>query len=356
MNIEMRMVEREKALQTDTQRILESLGNAVDAGRDAHGAAILRESSPDKIAEASTGVCAAPLQALNGNSPMDGAPSHTHSFFGTSPAMARIKALLADIGWSDAPVLIQGETGCGKEVLAQEVHAHSRRANRPFSKVNCAALGSELVDSELFGYERGSGTGTFERKPGVLEAVNGGTILLDEIGDLDLRLQAKLLQVLQDHTLYRVGGKEAIQVDVRMVAATHQDLERRIVEGSFREDLYYRLNVLSLLVPPLRERKRDIPALAMFLLKKHAQPDDVVPTITPDLEAAMLEWYWPGNVRELENFIRNLLISRDCDQMARELRECAQRKSYLAPHAGYVGVERRRGDRRRSIGEASSRA
>src|SRR6185503_2025406 len=147
----------------------------------------------------------------------------------------------AQIGWSEAPVLVQGETGSGKEVIARELHAHSARANKPFLKLNCAALPSELVESELFGYDRGAFTGAFQKKAGMFELADGGTLLLDEIGDMDLKLQSKLLQVLQDQTFQHLGGKETVSVNVRVLAATHRDLEQAVAAGEFREDLYYRL-------------------------------------------------------------------------------------------------------------------
>src|SRR5258706_948612 len=172
--------------------------------------------------------------------------------------MKEIQALVAQIGWSEAPVLVQGETGSGKEILARELHAISPRAGKIFLKLNCAALPSELVESELFGYERGAFTGAFQKKAGMFELADGGTMLLDEIGDMDVRLQAKLLQVLQDHEFQRIGGKETIKVDVRVMAATHRDLEKAIEEQSFREDLYYRLNVINVVLPPLRQRSEDI--------------------------------------------------------------------------------------------------
>src|SRR5438270_2221629 len=175
--------------------------------------------------------------------------------------MREIQSLVSNIGWCEAPVLIQGETGSGKEVLARELHCNSPRASKPFLKLNCAALPSELVESELFGYERGAFTGAFQKKAGLFEMADGGTILLDEIGDMDIRLQAKLLQVLQDHEFQRIGGREVIRVNVRVMAATHQDLETAIVERKFLEDLYYRLNVINLNVPPLRERRDDLMAL-----------------------------------------------------------------------------------------------
>ncbi|MGB9458062.1 MAG: sigma-54 dependent transcriptional regulator [Bryobacteraceae bacterium] len=238
---------------------------------------------------------------------------------GTNPQMREIQLMVGQIGWSEVPVLIQGETGSGKEVLARELHAQSPRANKPFLKLNCAALPSELVESELFGYERGAFTGAFQRKAGKFEIAEGGTILLDEIGDMDVRLQAKLLQVLQDHEFQRIGGKETIKVDVRVMAATHRDLEKAILEGTFREDLYYRLNVINLRVPPLRDRKEDIVPLAEFLIKKHAVTGLPVPTITLNLKHAMMTYHWPGNVRELENYVRKFMILRNADALAREL-------------------------------------
>ena len=245
---------------------------------------------------------------------------------GTNPRMREIQLLLGRIGWSDVPVLIQGETGSGKEVIARELHAQSARANKAFLKLNCAALPSELVESELFGYERGAFTGAFQKKAGKFEMAEGGTILLDEIGDMDVRLQAKLLQVLQDHEFQRIGGKETIKVDVRVMAATHRDLQKAILDGSFREDLYYRLNVIALQVPPLRERKEDIVPLAEFLIKKHIAPGLPAPVMTLDLKHAMMTYHWPGNVRELENIVRKFAILRDADSLASELHTKAIRK------------------------------
>jgi two-component system response regulator AtoC len=245
---------------------------------------------------------------------------------GTNPRMREIQLLLGRIGWSEVPVLIQGETGSGKEVIARELHAQSARANKAFLKLNCAALPSELVESELFGYERGAFTGAYQKKAGKFEIAEGGTILLDEIGDMDVRLQAKLLQVLQDHEFQRIGGKETIKVDVRVIAATHRDLQKAILDGSFREDLYYRLNVITLQVPPLRERKEDIVPLAEFLIKKHVDPGLPAPVITLDLKHAMMTYHWPGNVRELENIVRKFAILRDADSLASELHTKAIRK------------------------------
>jgi two-component system, NtrC family, response regulator AtoC len=250
-----------------------------------------------------------------------------------SPGMREVYAMAAQIGRSEVPVLIQGETGSGKEVLARYLHSLSPRSSRPFVKLNCAALPSELVESELFGYERGAFTGAFQRKPGMFEMANGGTLLLDEIGDMDFKLQAKLLQVLQDHEFQRLGGKETVRVDVRVIAATHCDLERSIATGAFRQDLYYRLNVVSLYVPPLRERKEDIVPLTRILLRKYAPNEVSMPEITPALVQAMLLHDWPGNVRELENIVRKLLVLRSPELVAHDLRTRAARKTLTAAPA-----------------------
>jgi two-component system response regulator AtoC len=251
----------------------------------------------------------------------------TNTFIGESPRMREIQALAGQIGWSEAPVLVQGETGSGKEVIVREFHARSPRAKKLFLKLNCAALPSELVESELFGYERGAFTGAFQKKAGMFEMANGGTILLDEIGDMDVRLQAKLLQVLQDHQFQRIGGKDIVKVDVRVMAATHRDLEKAIVDRTFREDLYYRLNVINIHIPPLRDRKMDILPMAEFLMKRHAIAGVPLASLTPDLRRAMMAYHWPGNVRELENIVRKLLILRDADVIARELNARTARRA-----------------------------
>ncbi|MGC8793988.1 MAG: sigma-54-dependent transcriptional regulator [Bryobacteraceae bacterium] len=230
-----------------------------------------------------------------------------------------MEAMLNRIGASDVPVLLQGETGVGKEVLARQLHARSPRARKPFLKVNCAALPSELIESELFGYERGAFTGAFRNKPGKFELADGGTILLDEIGDMDFRLQAKLLHVLQDNEFERLGGREPVRVEVRVMAATHCDLEAAVREGRFRADLYYRLNVITIRIPPLRERRDEILELAEFLLRKHTPPGERPPAITAALRNALLAYDWPGNVRELENVMRRYLVLQDAELVAREL-------------------------------------
>ena len=261
----------------------------------------------------------------------------TKAFLGNNYKMKEIQGILGQVGWSEAPILIQGETGTGKEVIARELHALSQRADKPFLKLNCAALPSELVESELFGYERGAFTGAFQKKAGMFEQADGGTILLDEIGDMDVRLQAKLLQVLQDHEFQRIGGKDVVKVNVRVMAATHINLEQAIADRGFREDLYYRLNVLNLVVPPLRERKDDLIAMAEFLIDRHLGTSGPAPTITAELKQAMLGYHWPGNVRELENFVRRLIILRDPSMLAREL----EAKSMRKPAASVMVAETR---------------
>jgi two-component system, NtrC family, response regulator AtoC len=248
-------------------------------------------------------------------------------FFGSNPEMCEIRRLASRIGSSEAPVLIQGETGAGKEVLARYLHALSSRASQPFVKLNCAALPSELVESELFGYEKGAFTGAFQKKPGMLELADGGTILFDEIGDMDFKLQAKLLQVLQDSEFRRVGGSGTIQVNVRVMAATHANLEAGIAKKSFREDLYYRLNVINLRLPPLRERKEDIEAMAELFLEKHTPAGKPALVMNAAFRELLLAHSWPGNVRELENVMRKLLVLGDQNIVAAELRHRALRIS-----------------------------
>src|SRR5271155_4413146 len=228
-------------------------------------------------------------------------------------------AFLKRVGMADVPVLLHGETGVGKEIMARRLCAYSPRANKPFLKLNCAALPSELVESELFGFEKGAFTGAVTDKPGRFELAQGGTILLDEIGDMDIRLQAKLLQVMQDGEVQPLGSRRIVKVDVRVMAATHRDLRRGIEDGAFREDLYYRLNVINIVIPPLRERPQEIIPLAETLLRRHLPPGTTAPVLTKELQSAMLEYSWPGNVREVENVMRRYLVYQDADLLIQEL-------------------------------------
>jgi two-component system response regulator AtoC len=240
-----------------------------------------------------------------------------------------IEASLDQVASSDVPVLLQGESGVGKEVLGRKLHAKSQRAAKPFLKINCAALPSDLLESELFGYERGAFTGADQCKPGLFELAQGGTILLDEIGDMDIRLQAKLLQVLQDHEFRRVGGKEVVRVDVRILAATNRNLSERIQDGEFRADLFYRLNVIAICLPPLRERKGEILSLAQTFWEKYGVTFNSPPEIPPLLKKALLDYHWPGNIRELENVIRRFLVLQNAEAIATEL----NRARHTAPAA-----------------------
>ena len=240
-------------------------------------------------------------------------------FFGSNPVMREVKACLPKVANSGVPVLIQGETGTGKEVLARHIHLLSPRARQPFVKLNCAAVPSDLMESELFGYERGAFTGALERKPGLFELADGGTILLDEIGDMEIRLQAKLLQVLQDHEFRRLGGKSNVHVNVRIIAATHQNLQESIRDGKFREDLFYRLNVFTISVPPLRDRADDILGMAEFLIQKHTSRQAPPLVLSPRLKEAMINFEWPGNIRQLENIVRKLMVMRKPEAVIAEL-------------------------------------
>ena len=226
---------------------------------------------------------------------------------------------LRRVGRSDVPVLLHGETGAGKEVMARKLWAYSNRVGKPFLKLNCAALPSELIESELFGYEKGAFTGAMVDKPGKFELAQDGTILLDEIGDMDTRLQAKLLQVLQDGEIQPLGSSRTINVNVRIMAATHRDLHAAIAQGTFRDDLYYRLSVINITIPPLRERRDEIIPLAEKLLLRHVGPGGSAPTIPEMLRRAMLAHSWPGNVRELENVMRRFLVYQDASLLAAEL-------------------------------------
>lgn len=248
-------------------------------------------------------------------------------------AMHVIQESLARIAESDVPVLLQGESGVGKEVLARQLHLKSRRAHKPFLKINCAALPAELLESELFGYDRGAFTGAFRTTPGKFEVSDGGTILLDEIGDMDVRLQAKLLHVLQDSEYQRLGGSHLVKVDVRIMAATHCDLDEAVDRGQFRQDLYYRLNVICIRIPPLRERREEIPALVRHFLLKHACSDAREPEVPRRLIEAFLQYDWPGNIRELENSIQRLIVLNDAELIAEEVLAAQRRLAQERPAA-----------------------
>jgi Nif-specific regulatory protein len=235
------------------------------------------------------------------------------NLIGNSGAMQAVYDLIAQVSGSDATVLIRGESGTGKELVAHAIHYSSRRAAKPFIKVNCAALPETVIESELFGHEKGAFTGAVSARKGRFELADGGTLFLDEVGDLSTGLQIKLLRVLQEREFERVGGASTLKVDVRLIAATNVELEKLIASGRFRQDLYYRLNVFPIHIPPLRERKTDILQLADFFVEKYgrANQKQVRRISTPAIDMLM-SYHWPGNVRELENCVeRAVLLSED---------------------------------------------
>ncbi|OGW13641.1 MAG: hypothetical protein A3G93_15870 [Nitrospinae bacterium RIFCSPLOWO2_12_FULL_45_22] len=242
------------------------------------------------------------------------------AFVSISAPMEKIKGLIEQISDSDVPVLILGESGVGKEVIARYLHLRSPRKDKPFIKVNCAALPKELLESELYGHEKGAFTGAYRQKAGRFELANRGTIFLDEIGEIDLMLQAKLLQVLQDGEFTRVGGEKDIKVDVRLVASTNKDLEVSVEQGTFRKDLYYRLNVVKIVAPPLRWRREDIPILCQHFLDKYNRKHGTkIKKISPVLMKFFEQYSWPGNVRELENMIKKLVVFQSENLILEEL-------------------------------------
>ena len=229
-----------------------------------------------------------------------------------SPKMQEVGEIIRRAAGVDVTVLICGETGTGKDLVARTIHHLSSRRGKPFIKVNCAAMPRDLLESELFGHERGAFTGAHRQKIGKFEAADGGTIFLDEIGDLHPALQAKLLHVLQDGEFSRVGGKSTLKVDVRVIAATNQDLDRAVATGRFREDLYYRINVIQIVVPPLRERTEEIPFLITYFIERHSRLFGREGfTVPPDVMEALIKHSYPGNVREVENLVKRMIVLGD---------------------------------------------
>ena len=228
---------------------------------------------------------------------------------GESAAMQEVFRTIGRLSRSSISVLLTGETGSGKEVVAQALHQHSPRASGPFVAINTAAIPAELLESELFGHEKGSFTGAHARRPGRFEEAAGGTLFLDEIGDMPLPLQTRLLRVLAEGDYYRVGGRDLLRADVRLLTATHQDLQKKIADGSFREDLYHRLNVISIELPPLRERREDIPLLARHFLHQAAEEMGLEDKfLLPETISALQQKAWPGNVRQLQNLCQQLCV------------------------------------------------
>lgn len=240
---------------------------------------------------------------------IDTSIKESSSFIGESRGMKEIKHLINQVANSEATILVTGETGCGKEVVSKEIHDRSNRKNGPYVKVNCAAIPPTLIESELFGYETGAFTGANNKeKLGMFEIANGGTILLDEISEMPLSLQSKLLRVLQEKEILRVGGTKSIKLDVRIIAASNQQMDKLVQQGRFREDLYYRLNVVPIVIPPLRKRKDDIPILAQAFKIKFNEKYGKEKNFEKNAMQALKSYNWPGNVRELQNVIERLVV------------------------------------------------
>src|SRR6478672_1939775 len=249
------------------------------------------------------------------------------AFIGWSerPAMRQVALIIEQVSDSDVTVLIRGKSGIGKELVARAIHQRSTRRNKAFVKVNCAALPAELLESELFGHEKGAFTGAATTRIGKFEQANNGTIFLDEIGEMKAALQAKLLHVLQDGQFTKLGSNKSINVDVRVVAATNRDLEAMLLRGEFREDLYYRLKVIEVTVPPLRERRGEIPHLTEFFIDRYARRyNRPVRQLTNELQQQFMNYEWPGNIRELENMIKRIVILQDEQLVVREMTRVAR--------------------------------
>ena len=259
------------------------------------------------------------------NSRLKNIGTSPYEIIGRSPVMRALIEKIEKVGATPARVLITGENGTGKELVARALHRHSQRASKPFVEVNCAAIPHELIESELFGHMKGSFTGAIADRPGKFEQANKGTLFLDEIGDMSMSAQAKVLRVLQDNVITRIGGSKTITVDVRVLAATNKNLEQEIAAGRFREDLYYRLNVVPIHVPPLREHREDIPGLVEYFVSVLSEREGIPPRrVSESAHARLMELEWPGNVRELRNTVERMLIlatgpeltAKDVDRLA----------------------------------------
>lgn len=260
---------------------------------------------------------AALLQTIN--RALDRLDAIDSEIISASPKMETVKKMILKVARSNSTVLIRGESGTGKELIARAVHNQSPRTDEMFQAVNCAAINENLLESELFGHEKGSFTGAHAEKKGLFEIADRGTLFLDEIAELDVGIQAKLLRALQERKIRRVGGTHEISVDVRVIAATNRDLRAMVSDGRFRDDLYYRINVLSIDVPPLRERREDIPVLIDYFLKKHTKNTSrLITGLTPETKKLMVDYSWPGNVRQLESAIERAILLAENDKITLE--------------------------------------
>jgi two-component system response regulator AtoC len=254
-----------------------------------------------------------------------------HLLFGMSSRMSKVQAILDQVAGTDITVLISGESGTGKELVSKAIHKASDRGNEPFVKVNCAALPRELLESELFGFEKGAFTGAHRRKYGRFEMAQNGTIFLDEISEMHMDLQSKLLHVMQEKQFFRIGGEREVKAGCRILCATNKNLERMAEEGRFRRDLFYRINVVNILIPPLRERKEDIPVLVNYFIGRYSQMyNREVMQTSPRLTEMFLNYSWPGNVRELENNVKRLIILGNESQLLTEFQRRQETGQYSA--------------------------
>ena len=284
------------------------------------------------------------VQRIPEPEPIGDAEESNHNFgeiISRCMAMKRVMNNVEVVGPTDSTVLILGETGTGKELIARAIHSISRRRNMPFISLNCAAIPTGLLESELFGYERGAFTGALSQKLGRFELANGGTLFLDEVGDIPLEMQPKLLRALQEKAFERLGGTKTIPIDVRLVAATNQNLPQMMKDKQFRSDLFYRLNVFPIATPPLRDRPEDIPLLARhFIAKYAAKMNRNIETIQPETMRALARWQWPGNVRELENFIERSVILTQGANLRAPVAELCQAAAEVTAGSTLEEVER----------------
>ncbi|MBI9080131.1 MAG: sigma-54-dependent Fis family transcriptional regulator [Pseudodesulfovibrio sp.] len=296
-----------------------SVGSAVDAMKKGAFDYLTKPADNDELT-AVLGKAFEYHKLLQENTRLKAEVGGAVDFIGASPGIERVRDLISQVGPSEATVLILGQSGTGKELVAEGLHRASHRASRPLIKVNCAALPDDLLESELFGYEKGAFTGAVKDKPGRFQLADGGTLFLDEIGEMPAALQAKLLRALQEKTIEPLGSIKTIKVDTRIVAATNRNLKAEVEAGRFREDLYYRLAVLEIRIPPLCERKEDLPLLVSFLLRRLGNKNNkIIRTVTPAFLNALSDYEWPGNVRELENVLERALILSRSDALGPDL-------------------------------------
>lgn len=296
-----------------------TVNTAVEAMKEGASEFIMKPFSLDDLEFAVKNVLAANIQSKTDRDDEDPATSpYPHKEIITQDKkILALLDMLKSVAKSKSSVLIQGESGTGKELFARFVYRHSNRRQMPFVAVNCAAIPAQLLESEMFGYEKGAFTGATVKKIGKFELADGGTLLLDEISEMDIQLQAKLLRVIQESEVDRLGGKMPVAVDVRLIATTNADLQNRILQKTFRSDLYYRLNVIPVVVPPLRERNGDVIILAEHFIKKYSEVNEKKePVLTSEAKASLLAYSWPGNVRELENIIERAVLICSNDQIA----------------------------------------